>query len=72
MADKEFYIDPRTKLGGEVEWEAGDEFSKFVDMLNRGVTVRADGVEGVAELPRENQLDALSVSELRAIFANYR
>lgn len=69
---KQFDIDPRNKLGGEVDWETGNDFESFVDALNRGVAVRSDGLSGVSDLPRENQLDEIALGQLKSLFLNYR
>ena len=68
----DFNIDPATKLGAEVDWQEGDDFASFVDALNRGASVRSDGVSGTSELPRENELDAAALLQLKSLFCNYR
>lgn len=72
MSTREFDIDPRNKLGGEVQWEDGDDFTAFVDALNRGVVVRSDGVPSQVESGDDVKLDAVALAELRARFASYR
>lgn len=69
---KEFDIDPRNKWGANIEWESGDDFSAFVDALNRGAVMRGDGLPGVADAPSDAQLDEIAFAELRAKFAAYR
>lgn len=71
MADRLFDIDPATKLGN-ADWGEADDFSSFVDALNRGVTVRPDGLPGVSELPRENELDEASLLQLKSLLSGYR
>jgi hypothetical protein len=66
----EFSIDPRNKYG-DADWE-GDDLATFIDALNRGVVVRADGVAGVVDLPRENVLDAIALAELKSRLAGYQ
>lgn len=68
----DFSIDPRTKLGGAVEWEDGDDFAVFVDALNRGLTVRNDSVPGEAGTPADLSVDALAQLELKSILSRYR
>ena len=68
----DFDVDPATKLGAGVDWENGNDFESFVSALNSGTTLRSNGVEGVAELPRENELDETALLQLKHLFSNYR
>lgn len=70
MSQTDFSIDPRSKYG-DADWE-GDDFTTFVDALNRGVAVRSDSIPGESGAPADLSLDALAISELRAKLANYR
>ena len=72
MAKFDLDIDPRTKLGGEVEWESGDDFDNFVRALNSGAVVRTDGVPGETGAPADLSLDATAQLELRSILARYQ
>jgi hypothetical protein len=69
---KEFDIDPRNKLGGEIEWETGDDFSAFIDALNRGAVVRGAGLPGMAESADDISLDEIALAELKSKLAQYR
>ena len=69
MAD-DYSIDSRSKYG-DADWD-GDDLTTFIDALNRGVIVRADGVERVVELPRENVMDEASLAELKSRLASYQ
>jgi hypothetical protein len=71
MADKEFYIDSRNKLGGDVAWEDGDEFDNFVRLLNSGASVRGASVPGVSESSSDVELDEAARQHLRDIFSRY-
>lgn len=71
MADRMFDTDSPAKLGN-ADWEDGDDFTSFVDALNRGVSVRPNGLQGASELPRENELDAVELARLKHLFASYR
>jgi hypothetical protein len=68
----DFLIDSRTKLGGQVEWESGDDFDNFIRLLNSGATVRADGMAGVAGEPTDLSVDAAARAELIAKLSEYR
>ena len=72
MAKFELDIDPRNKLGGEVDWTDGDDFDNFVRALNSGASVRADSVPGEVGAPEDISVDAAAVSELRAKLAGYQ
>lgn len=68
----DFYVDPRNKLGADESWADGEDFDAFVSNLNSGAVVRGNGMERVAELPRENELDAAALSQLRDTLSRYR
>jgi hypothetical protein len=70
----EFAIDPKNKLGGDVDWDNGGEFDAFVDSLNRGgVGIRgSNGVSGLAESTDDVSLDEASLLRLKSLFLNYR
>ena len=72
MDSKEFNVDSRTKLGGDVDWEGGDDFDNFVRLLNSGAVVRADSVAGVAGEPTDLSVDAAARAELIAKLSEYR
>lgn len=71
MSVPDFAIDPRTKYG-DADWGDGDDFTSFVDALNRGVTVRGDAVPGESGAPADISMDAVAISELKAKLAGYQ
>jgi hypothetical protein len=72
VASSEFDIDPRTKLGGEVEWMDGDGWEHFVSALNSGASVPSGSVPGEDGAPADLSLDAAAQLELRALLSRYQ
>jgi hypothetical protein len=67
----EFDVDPRNKLGAEVDWE-GEDFANYVDALNRGSAVLPVGVAGVADAPGEIELTPDDLLRLKSLLTSYR
>lgn len=72
MSDRMFDIDPATKLGAPDDWEDGDDFTSFVDALNRGVDMRGRGLSGESGAPEDISLDEVAKLELRSILSRYQ
>jgi len=71
MSERMFDVDPAAKLG-DADWEEADDFSSFVDALNRGVAVRGATLPGETGTPTDISLDEAAKLELRAILSGYR
>jgi hypothetical protein len=67
----DFSVDPRNKLGAEVDWE-GEDFASFVDALTSGSAVRSVGVARVADASGEIELTADDLHRIKSLLANYR
>ena len=70
----EFDIDPRNKLGADIDWEEEGAFDEFVRALNSGSSQL--GGSAVVASPSESgeprTLTAIDVAELRSLLAQYR
>ena len=71
MSQRMFDVDPAAKLG-DADWEEADDFSSFVDALNRGVAVRGATLPGETGAPADISLDEVAKLELRHLISRYQ
>jgi hypothetical protein len=71
MSERMFDVDPANKLGN-VDWEEDDDFSSFLDALNRGVAVRGTALPGETGAPADISLDEVAKLELRHLISRYQ
>lgn len=72
MATNDFGIDPRNKLGADVDWTDGDDWEHFVRALSGGAVVRSASIPGETGAPTDISVDALAQLELRDILSRYK